>query len=65
VRCTPQIVLDTHSFQAPCFYKRLGFKIIDTHSGYLRGHQKYYLQAIDLVIKWRLFDDLASVIMFH
>jgi GNAT superfamily N-acetyltransferase len=41
--CT-QIVLSTHSFQAPQLYQRLGFEIIGTHFDYPRGHQKHYLR---------------------
>jgi ribosomal protein S18 acetylase RimI-like enzyme len=39
-----QMVLDTHSFQAPLLYQRLGFEIIGTHADYPRGHQKHYLR---------------------
>lgn len=34
-----QIVLTTHSFQAPAFYRRLGFELIATVQNYPRGHQ--------------------------
>ena len=41
--CT-QIVLDTHSFQAPGFYTKLGYQIIGAHQDYPRGHQAFYLE---------------------
>ena len=40
--CT-QVVLDTHSFQAPDFYRKLGYEIFGTVSDYPLGHQKLYL----------------------
>jgi ribosomal protein S18 acetylase RimI-like enzyme len=39
-RCD-QIVLETHDFQAPDFYRRLGFELIGTIEGYPRGHQRH------------------------
>ena len=33
------IVLETHSFQAPDFYRKLGFEITGCVDGYPRGHQ--------------------------
>lgn len=39
-----QIVLDTHSFQAPLFSQRLGFEIITSHTDYPQGHYRHYLR---------------------
>jgi ribosomal protein S18 acetylase RimI-like enzyme len=39
-----QIVLETHDFQAPAFYRRLGFGVVGTVEGYPRGHRYLVLQ---------------------
>ena len=39
-----QIVLNTHSFQAPGFYAKLGYQIICVYQDYPKGHQVYYLK---------------------
>ena len=41
--CT-QVVLDTHSFQAPGFYLKLGYEVFGVVDNYPEGHQKYYLR---------------------
>ena len=41
--CT-QIVLSTHSFQAPGFYQKFGYKIYGHVDDYPRGEQKLYLK---------------------
>ncbi len=35
--------LDTFSFQAPGFYKKLGYSIVGGLSGYSGEHQRHYL----------------------
>ncbi len=35
-----QILLTTHSFQAPGFYRKLGFQLLATMDDYPRGHQQ-------------------------
>lgn len=39
-----QLVLDTHSFQAPRFYQQLGYQIVAEVAGYPRGYSKFYLK---------------------
>jgi ribosomal protein S18 acetylase RimI-like enzyme len=39
-----QIVLATHSFQAPGFYRKLGFEVVATIPNYPRGHQDLHLR---------------------
>jgi len=39
-----QVVLDTHSFQAPGFYQKHRYEIIGQIEGYPLGHTKYYLR---------------------
>jgi ribosomal protein S18 acetylase RimI-like enzyme len=41
--CT-QVVLDTHSFQAPRFYQKLGYEIIGIVQDYPLHEQKLYLR---------------------
>jgi ribosomal protein S18 acetylase RimI-like enzyme len=36
-----QVVLSTHSFQAPRFYERLGYARVGTVADYPRGHSSY------------------------
>lgn len=45
-RCK-QMVLSTHSFQAPVFYEGLGFKRVSTIPGYPKGFEQYiYIKSL-------------------
>ncbi len=43
-RGASQVVLDTHSFQAPDFYRKHGYSIIGVYDDYPRGFQKIFLR---------------------
>ena|SRR5437588_219601 len=43
-RGATQMLLDTHSFQAPAFYHRLGFVSVGAYADYPRGHRQIFLQ---------------------
>ena len=38
------VVLNTHSFQAPAFYQKLGYTITGIDEDYPAGHRQYHLQ---------------------
>lgn len=39
-----QITLETFSFQAPEFYRHIGYSVFGVISGFGNGHQKFYMQ---------------------
>jgi len=39
-----QVVLETHSFQAPNFYRKHGYEIVSAYENYPAGHRKYHLR---------------------
>src|SRR5262249_24557101 len=40
------VVLDTHSFQAPAFYRKLGYDVVAVVPDYPRGHQRIHLRKL-------------------
>ncbi len=38
-----RMVVDTHSFQAPGFYQKLGFQIAGVYTDFPKGHQQIFL----------------------
>jgi ribosomal protein S18 acetylase RimI-like enzyme len=43
-RAATQVLLETHSFQAPGFYRRLGFRVAGEFTGYPVGHRQLFLR---------------------
>lgn len=41
--CT-HALLDTHDFQAPAFYQKLGYSLIGAFDGLAGGHARYFMQ---------------------
>jgi ribosomal protein S18 acetylase RimI-like enzyme len=39
-----QVQLDTHSFQAPDFYRKRGYEVCGTFDGIAGGHTRYFLR---------------------
>ena len=38
------VLLDTHDFQAPGFYQKLGYTVLGTFAGLAGGHARYFMQ---------------------
>ncbi len=45
-RCLHKIRLNTFGFQAPDFYKKLGFDVVAVEEGFPEGSQTYYMQKV-------------------
>lgn len=38
------VILDTHSFQAPAFYQKLGYQVVGQQTDFPDQHQHYFLE---------------------
>ena len=46
LRSCRKIVLSTHSFQAPGFYRKMGYAVTGEFSEYPRGHSQIFLEKL-------------------